>query len=286
MESGTKIALIQQHATNEVTENLERGVENFKRAANNGADLIAFPELAFLPFLPQSSSCNDSDSYAESIPGELTDRFRSLAREYEAVVVLNMYERDGDKTYDSSPILDADGELLGVTRMVHIMEGPGFHEKEYYTPGRDSKSVFNTAVGKVGVAICYDRHYPEYMRYLGLEGAEIVVVPQAGATNEWSEGIFEAELQVASFQNGYFSALVNRVGKEEVNHFSGGSYVVDPDGQIVSKAGETEDEILYAKLDPGKIEQSSAKQHFLKDRRSGYYRNFDLLRENPGTKNP
>jgi len=285
VKTNAKVALIQQHATKDVAENLKRGVENFKRAANNGADLIAFPELAFLPFFPQSPSCSDSDSYAESIPGELMDRFCSLAREYEVVVVLNMYEKDEDRTYDSSPVIDADGELLGVTRMVHIMEGPGFHEKEYYTPGRDSKSVFNTAVGNVGVAICYDRHYPEYMRYLGLEGAEIVVVPQAGAINEWSEGIFESELQVASFQNGYFSALVNRVGKEEVNHFSGGSYVVDPDGQIVSKAGKEEDEILYANLDPQKIERSSAKQHFLKDRRPDYYKIFNLARKNPGTKN-
>ncbi|MFW6104934.1 MAG: carbon-nitrogen hydrolase family protein [Candidatus Bipolaricaulota bacterium] len=286
MKTNAKVALIQQHATKDVAENIKRGVEHFKQAANNGADLIAFPELAFLPFLPQSPSCDYSGSLAEPIPGDLTERFSSLAREYEVVVILNMYEKDGKKTYDSTPVIDADGELQGVTRMIHIMDGPGFHEKEYYTPGKDGKSIFNTAVGKVGVAICYDRHYPEYMRHLGLEGAELVVVPQAGAINEWSEGIFEAELQVASFQNGYFSALVNRVGKEEVNHFSGGSYVVDPDGQIMSKARKKEDEILYAKLDPRKIEQSSAKQHFLKDRRPSYYRNFDFLKKDPGTKNP
>lgn len=110
---------------------------------------------------------------------------------------------------------------------------------------------------------------------VNIVGAELVVVPQAGEINEWSTGIFEAELQVASFQNGYFSALVNRVGKEEVDHFGGGSYVVDPDGQILTKAGEEDDEIIYAEIKPEKIEESSAKQHFLKDRRPDFYRNFE-----------
>ncbi len=229
-----------------------------------------------LPFFPQGRSRVAVDEYAETIPGDLTDKFSSLAREYEVVTVLNTFEVDGNKTFDSSPVIDADGEILGVTRMVHIMEGPGFHEKEYYPPGDSSDFVYETAVGNVGVAICYDRHYPEYMRNLALEGAELVVVPQAGEINEWSAGIFEAELQVASFQNGYFSALVNRVGKEEVDHFGGGSYVVDPDGQVMARAGEEDDEIIYAELDPDKIDESSAKRHFLRDRRPYFYSNFTV----------
>jgi len=102
-------------------------------------------------------------------------------------------------------------------------------------------------------------------------------VPQAGEIDEWEEGIFEAELQVASFQNGYFSALANRVGKEEVDHFGGGSYIVDPDGQVIAKGGEEGDEIIYAKLDREKIEKSSAKRHFLKDRRPYFYHNFTTM---------
>ncbi|MBS3792144.1 MAG: carbon-nitrogen hydrolase family protein [Candidatus Bipolaricaulota bacterium] len=275
MKESTKIALIQQHATQDVEENVERGIEHFKVAAKNGADLIAYAELAFLPFLPQHPSTGEHGGYAEPIPGELTERFSSLSEEYGIVTVLNTFERDGEKTYDSSPVIDANGEILGFTRMVHIMEGPGFHEKGYYTPGDRIEFVHDTAVGKVGVAICYDRHYPEYMRNLALEGAEIVVVPQAGEINEWGTGIFEAELQVASFQNGYFSALVNRVGKEEVDHFGGESYVVDPDGRVLTKAGEEGDQIIYAELNRDKIEESSAKQNFLKDRRPDFYRNFE-----------
>ena len=274
MKKKTKIAIVQQHATKDVKENVRRGVESFREAAENGADLIAYAELAFLPFFPQYKSVDDPERYAETIPGELTDEFSSLAREYGVVTVLNTFEKDGDKTYDSSPVIDADGELLGVTRMVHIMQGPGFYEKNYYDPGEGGDFVYDTSVGKVGVAICYDRHYPEYMRNLALEGAEIVVVPQAGEINEWNEGIFEAELQVASFQNGYFSVLANRVGEEEVDHFGGGSYVVDPDGQMLAKAGQEEDEIIYAELNSEKIEESSARKHFLEDRRPYFYHNF------------
>jgi N-carbamoylputrescine amidase len=274
MKKNTKIAIVQQHAKEDVEENVRRGVENFREAAENGADLIAYAELAFLPFFPQYKSVESAEKYAETIPGKLTDKFSSLAQEYGVVTVLNMFEKDGDKTYDSSPVIDANGELLGATRMVHIMQGPGFYEKDYYDPGEGSDFVYDTSVGKVGVAICYDRHYPEYMRNLAIEGAEIVVVPQAGEINEWSEGIFEAELQVASFQNGYFSALANRVGEEEVDHFGGGSYVVDPAGQILAKAGEEGDEIIYAELNPEKIERSSARQHFLEDRRPYFYHNF------------
>ena len=93
------------------------------------------------------------------------------------------------------------------------MEGPGFHERGYYAPGPVRGFVFETQVGKIGVAICYDRHFPEYMRGLALQGAEIVVVPQAGILDEWGEGLYEGELRIASFQNGYFAALANRVGQ-------------------------------------------------------------------------
>lgn len=272
-----KIALIQQHATQDYEENLNRGIESFQQAASSGAELIAFAELAFLPFLPQIPSTPDSLARAEPIPGPTTEKFSLLAKQYGVVVVLNLFERDGENTYDSSPVIDADGRLLGVTRMVHIMEGPGFHEQGYYALGDSESFVYETKIGKVGIAICYDRHFPEYMRALALKGAEIVIVPQAGAVDEWTEGIFEAELQVAAFQNGYYAALVNRVGKEDVVHFAGESFVVDPHGRIIAQAPKGEDRILYADCSFQQISQSHAKKHFLQDRRPDFYRVFDLL---------
>ena len=115
------------------------------------------------------------------------------------------------------------------------------------------------------------------MRCLGLKEAEIVVIPQAGALGEWTEGIFEAELQVAAFQNGYYTALVNRVGKEDVIHFAGESFVVDPHGRIIAQAPKEKDHILYADCDFQQIPQSHAKKHFLQDRRPDFYHVFDLL---------
>ncbi len=269
-----KIALIQQHATQDGEDNLRRGIEAFNQAARSGAELVAYAELGFLPFLPQTPATPEAVRWAEPIPGPTTEEFSRLSREYGVVTVLNLFEKDGDNTFDASPVIDADGTLLGVTRMVHIMDGLGFYEKGYYTPGDTDEFVFQTRVGKVGVAICYDRHFPEYMRHLALLGAEIVVVPQAGALGEWTEGIFEAELQVAAFQNGYYAALVNRVGREEHLHFSGESFVVDPDGRLLAQAPQEEDHILYVDLDLKRAAQSTARRFFFRDRRPDIYGKF------------
>ena len=266
-----KIALVQQPAAHDNAENLKRGVVAFHQAAKAGAKLIAFAELAFSRFWPQFHSMPEFLAKAEPIPGPTTEEFSFLAREYGVVVVLNLFERDGDQIFNTSPVIDADGKILGKTRMLHIMEGPKFHESGYYSPGNLPNFVYQTQAGRVGVAICYDRHFPEYMRGLGLAGAEVVVVPQAGALGEWLPGIFEAELQVAAFQNGYYAALANRVGKEEGLHFAGESFVVNPNGEVIARAPQEEDFILYAECDLQKIEQSFAKKHFLKDRRPDFY---------------
>jgi len=272
-----KIALVQQHATQDREENIQRGVLAFREAAESGAELVAFAELAFLPFLPQRRATPEAIRRAEPIPGPTTDAFVDLCREYGVVAVLNLFEADGERTFDASPVIDADGQLLGVTRMVHIMEGQGFFEKGYYHPGDRTSFVYETKVGRVGVAICYDRHYPEYMRNLALEGADLVVVPQAGAMGEWPEGIFEGELQIAAFQNGYFAALVNRIGKEEFLHFAGESYAVDPFGKVIARAPRDGDHILYAECDLSLIPKCPAKRFFLPDRRPDFFKSLALL---------
>lgn len=273
-----KIALIQQHASLDREDNINRGAAAFRAAAAAGAQLIAYAELGFLPFLPQRQATPEAVAQAETIPGPTTEVFSELAREHEVVTILNLFEAQGDQTYDASPVIDADGSLLGVTRMIHVMEGLGFYEKGYYTPGDKDTFVYQTRYGRVGIAICYDRHFPEYMRNLGLQGAEIVVVPQAGALGEWPEGIFEAELQVAAFQNGYFAALVNRVGKEEFLHFSGESFVVNPEGRVIAQAPQGKDFILYAEIDIAEAANSTAKTYFLRDRRPDFYPKFSLLK--------
>lgn len=269
-----KIALIQQHATRNKEENIARGMRALEEAASQGAQLIAYPELAFDVFLPQHPASPESLDLAEPIPGPTTGIFSQKAKEFKVIVILNLFEREGNRTYDSSPVINADGKIVGKTRMIHILETPSFHEKEYYSPGNLGVSVFNTAVGRIGIAICYDRHFPEYMRALSLEGAELVVVPQAGTVNEWPPGMFEAELQTAAFQNGYFAALVNRVGKEDLLTFAGESFVTDPEGRIVARAPAGKDYILYADVDFEQIKECPAKKHFLLDRRPNVYKNL------------
>ena len=269
-----KIALVQQHASVDRQENRARGLAAVREAAQNGAQVVCFAELAFDLFYPQFPATPESLAKAEPIPGPTTEAFSALATELGVVIVLNVFERVGDDpglTYDSSPVIDADGTILGITRMVHITEYEYFHEQGYYTPGDKGVPVFDTRFGRIGVAICYDRHYPEYMRALAVAGAEVVVVPQAGSTGEWPEGLYEAEMQVAAFQNGYFTALCNRVGQEENLNFAGESFVCGPDGRVLARAGSGSDEILYCEVDLAECEKSHARQLFLRDRRPELY---------------
>lgn len=269
-----KIALIQPKITAKKEKNILRGLKAIKEAAKEGAELIVFPELSFLPFFPQKPADPQALELAETIPGPTTEIISQVAKELGIVIVINLYERKGKKVYDSSPLIDADGQIAGLVRMVHIMEGPGFHEKEYYCSGNKNKLVFPTKTGRIGIAICYDRHFPEYMRILALQKAEIVVVPQAGVKNEWPEGMFEAELRVAAFQNGYFVALANRVGQEKDLSFSGESFVVDPFGQVIARCPADEESILLVDCNFDLIEQSPAKKYFLHDRRPDFYKKF------------
>jgi len=269
-----RIALVQQSASGSRAENVERGLAAVRRAAASGASIVAFAELAFDPFHPRCRRSGDRLELAEPIPGPTTERFAALARELGVVLVLNLYERDGERAFDASPVIDADGSLLGITRMLHITDYDGFHETDYYDPGDRGLPVYSTAAGRVGVVICYDRHYPEAMRALALGGAELVVVPQAGTVGEWPAGLYEAELQVAAFQNGYFTALVNRVGGEGNLTFAGESFVCAPDGRVVARAGSGTEETLVVDVELAACSASHARRLFFRDRRPELYRRW------------
>jgi len=266
-----RLALIQQHATPDLADNLARAVASTREAAAAGARLVAFAELALTPFYPERPAGPDVRALAEPVPGPTTDAFSALARDLGVVIVMNLFERAGDATYDCSPVIDADGALLGRTRMVHITEYPCFHERQYYTPSDLGAPVFDTNVGRLGVAICYDRHFPEYMRALALGGADLVVVPQAGIVDEWPAGFFEGEMCTAAFQNGYFIALCNRVGADGRLTFAGESFVCGPEGAVRARAPRGEDAILLADIDVTDTARSHARRVLLKDRRPELY---------------
>jgi predicted amidohydrolase len=277
------LALAQLASGPDRAENLARCLEAMEAAHRAGAGLVAFPEVVLDRFFP-SRPCGPGDcralDLAEPIPGPATERVAEAAARLGLVAVFNLYEIDNDlatggRRFDSSPVFDADGRLLGVTRMLHITDYEGFHEQSYYAPGDcpDERGlpVYETRVGRVGVAICYDRHYPEAMRALGLGGAELVVIPQAGAAGEWPEGMYEAEVRTAAFQNGYFVALCNRVGQEETLTFAGESFVVDPEGRIAARARGDGEELLLCEIDLDLCERSTARRLFWRHRRPELY---------------
>lgn len=275
-----RIALAQHRAGSDRAESLERALAALRAAAGEGAELVAFPELAIDRFFPSRRGDRSAAELAEPIPGPTTDRMAAAARELGLVVVFNLYERDAEgRFFDSSPVLDADGSLLGVTRMLHVTDYEGFHEQDYYHPGEASweggAPVYATQAGRVGVAICYDRHFPEVTRALGVAGAELVVIPQAGTLGEWPEGMYEAEVRTAAFQNGYFAALVNRVGEEGELRFSGESFVSDPEGRILARGRSMEEDLVVADLDLAQVPTSTARSLFLKHRRPDLYRRWD-----------
>lgn len=266
-----RIALIQQKAETDKQVNLEKGLKAVDQAVEAGAQVIVFAELAFEPFYPQFPAGPDKEKLAETLEGPIIRSMREKAIKHQVVIIPNFYELSGNQTFDSSPVINADGTILGITRMIHVPDYEYFHEKTYYTPGDQGVKVYDTAFGKIGVAICYDRHYPEYMRALGVAGAELVVIPQAGAVGEWTDGLYEAELQIAAFQNGYFAALCNRVGVEQNLNFSGESFVCGPDGKLLKQAGQGSDEILLCDIDLDKTKLSHARKLFFPDRRSELY---------------
>ena len=278
-----RIALAQFTTTADREANLEQALAAIDAAAARGAHLVVFAEIVLDLFFPaepaaagaltSTSSCaRPAFALAETIPGPTTERLAAKARQHGIVIVFNLYEKDArGHTFDSSPVIDADGTLLGVTRMVHITDYEGFHEQDYYHPGDRGAPVYSTRAGKIGVAICYDRHYPEYLRGLALAGAEVICIPQAGCLGEWPEGLYEAEVQTAAFQNGCFLALCNRVGVEDKLTFAGESFVADPDGRVIARAKTLEDDLLIVDLDLSQIARSHAKKLFFRDRRPELY---------------
>ena len=263
-----RIALAQVAASPDRERNLEAGLQTMEKAAESGARLLIFPELSFQRFFPQQPGQDEPFRLAESIPGPTTERIARRAAELKLVTIVNLFEKAGGNAhYDASPVIDADGSLLGVVRMQHLAEEPGFHEQVYYTPGpAGPPRVFETAAGRIGVAICYDRHYASVMTGLALAGADLICVPQAGATTDPLES-YEIEMRAASFRHGYQVALVNRVGREEVLEFAGRSFLTGPDGEVISRGAAGEPDLVLGDFRPDDVRQARSRRPFLRDLR-------------------
>ena len=187
------------------------------------------------------------------------------------VIMAPIYEREmAGVYYNSAAVIGPDGELIGVYRKMHIPHSEDFIEKYYFKPGNLGFPVFDTPFGKIGILICYDRHFPEGARALGLAGAEILLIPVASPRPTASE-VFVKELMGMAIANQYFVAAVNRVGVELKEEFYGTSLVCDPRGNIISQAGRQEDEVLVTEIDLAQVETTRNNWLFYRDRRPDAY---------------
>ncbi|WP_329569054.1 nitrilase-related carbon-nitrogen hydrolase [Streptomyces sp. NBC_01361] len=260
--TGDKESMIQVH---------EQAVRD---AAAQGAKVLCFQELFYGPYFCQVQDAKFYE-YAEAIPdGPTVRRFQVLAAEHGIVLVLPMYEEEQPGVlYNTAAVIDADGTYLGKYRKTHIPQVKGFWEKFYFRPGNSGWPVFDTAVGKIGVYICYDRHFPEGWRALGLEGAQIVFNPSA-TSRGLSGYLWQLEQPASAVANEYFVGAINRVGQEEYgdNDFYGTSYFVDPEGQFVGEvAGDKEPELVVRDLDMAKLREVRDRWQFYRDRAPGAY---------------
>lgn len=251
-----KIALFQMKNEGSVEKNLEKSLQAIKKAAGNSADLILFPEVQLTQFFPQYPG-RDVRRLRVQPDSDIVRAFRRACRENHIMAVPNLYlELDG-RPYDASLMIDKGGEILGIQKMVHVAQAPQFYERDYYTPSDDGFKVFDTDFGKIGIVVCFDRHYPESIRTQALRGADLILVPTVNTKAEPSE-MFLWEIRVQAFQNSVAIAMCNRVGREGDMDFSGESVVVDASGDVLLIADDTE-QILYADTDlqeSGKIRRA------------------------------
>jgi N-carbamoylputrescine amidase len=269
-----RAALVQTKWTGEQASMLDLHEAHARAAAADGARVIGFQEVFNAPYFCQVQD-SAHHAWAEPVPeGPTTARFRSLAKELGLVIVLPVFEvEQSGFFYNTACVIDADGKVLGKYRKHHIPQVEGFWEKYYFRPGNLGFPVFETAAGRIGVYICYDRHFPEGWRALGLNGAQLVYNPSA-TSRGLSAHLWRLEQPAAAVANAYFIAAINRVGVEEYgdDEFYGSSYFVDPRGQIVgAAAGETEEELVVRDLDFGLIDTVRQQWAFYRDRRPDAY---------------
>jgi beta-ureidopropionase len=273
MPRNLHIALAQVAAGPEREDNVQKALHMMADAAGAGAQLVVFPEMSVDPFFPQYRAEKRYFDWGGPVPGPLTDRFRERAASLGLATVINVFERAAPgRYYDCSPVFDGEGRYLGKQRMTHILEGPGYNERYYYWEGDSGYPVFDIGPARIGVAICYDRHFPEVMRALALGGAEIIVVPTATASLEAQfRAVWEVEMQAAAVANGLFVALANRVGVDDTLAFFGRSFAVDPYGRVLARAPEDDVALLLVDLDLDLVEQARRDMPFLRDRRPDTY---------------
>jgi N-carbamoylputrescine amidase len=251
----------------------EKHIPMIHEAGKQGVQILCLQEIFNGPYFCPGQDRRWYDA-AEPVPGPTLDKLVPLARKYQMAMVVPLYEREqAGLYYNTAAILDADGSYLGKYRKTHIPQTAGFWEKYFFRPGNLGYPVFKTRYATIGAYICYDRHFPEGARALGLAGAEIVYNPSATVAG-LSQYLWKLEQPAHAVANGYFVGAINRVGTEgpwNIGRFYGNSYFVDPRGQILACASEDKDELVVATLDLDMIEEVRRTWQFFRDRRPDAY---------------
>ncbi len=252
---------------------LDKHIPYIEEAGRQGVQILCLQEIFNTPYFCPGQNPAWYAS-AQPIPNPTTDLMQALAKKYSMVIIVPIYEKEQSGVlYNTAVVIDADGEILGKYRKNHIPHTSGFYEKYFFKPGNLGYPVFQTKYCKIGVYICYDRHFPDGARILGLNGAEIVYNPSATVAG-LSQYLWKLEQPAHAAANGYFMGCINRVGTEapwNVGKFYGSSYFVNPRGEIFAQASEDNDELLVSEFDLEMIDQVRNVWQFFRDRRPETY---------------
>ncbi len=251
----------------------QKHIPYIEEAGRKGVQILCLQEIFTTPYFCPGQDKKWYQS-AEAVPGPTVERMQEYARKYDMAIVVPIYEKEmSGLFYNTAAVIDAGGEYLGKYRKKHIPHTTGFWEKFFFRPGNMGYPVFETKYAKVGVYICYDRHFPEGARILGLNGAEIVYNPSATVAG-LSQYLWKLEQPAHAVANGYFMGCINRVGIEKpwnLGKFYGTSYFVDPRGKIFAEASEEDDELLVTEFDLDMIDDVRSTWQFFRDRRPETY---------------
>ncbi len=277
------VGLIQMRCSTDPDDNLRRALGFLREAADRGAQVACLPELFRSQYFCQTEDPANFD-LAEPVPGPTTEALGALARETGMVIVGSIFERRAAGIYhNTAVVLDADGSLSGVYRKMHIPDDPLYYEKYYFTPGDLGFQAFSTKHAKVGTLVCWDQWYPEAARLTALRGAEVLFYPTAIGWHPKEKAEFGAAQADAwhtmqrahAISNGVYVAAVNRIGHEGPAdggiEFWGGTFLVDPFGRILARAGVDTEEVLVVECDPKLAEETRRHWPFLRDRRIDAY---------------
>ena len=252
---------------------VQKHIPFIEDAGKQGVQILCLQEIFNTPYFCPGQD-NAWYASAEPVPGPTTELMQDYAKKYNMVIIVPIYEKEqAGVLYNTAAVIDADGKYLGKYRKNHIPHTSGFWEKYFFKPGNLGYPIFETKYAKVGLYICYDRHFPDGARCLGLNGAEIVYNPSATVAG-LSEYLWKLEQPAHAAANGYFMGCINRVGTEKpwnLGEFYGTSYFVNPRGQIIAEASRDQDELLVSEFDLDMIDEVRSTWQFFRDRRPETY---------------